>query len=71
MLPSQKHFGFAAGFVGIGLVRDVVLLKNAPRSMTGNLHDHRFWNAGPTQIPDCSSAQIMEKQIWHPSPLAR
>ena len=71
MLPSQKHFGFAAGFVGIGLVRDVVLLKNAPRSMTGNLHDHRFGDPGPPQIPNCGPAQVMEQQIRNPGPLAR
>jgi hypothetical protein len=60
LLPSQKHFGFPASFVGICLVRDVVPLKDAARPMTGNLHDHRFWNAGPAQIPDGSPAQIME-----------
>ena len=41
---TKKHFSFAAGFLGIGLVRDVMALKDAAGSMAGDFHNHSSGN---------------------------
>ena len=65
MFPCQKLFRHPARLLCVALVGDIVALENRARAMTGDLHDHRFGNAGSAEIANGGSAQIVKQETGY------
>src|SRR5690349_19361779 len=70
MLLGQELLGDTTGLLRVGLISDVVAIENAASSVPRDLHDYRFSDPCPTQIPYRRPPQIVKKQTRDPGLLA-
>ena len=62
MLSGEKLLGDSACFLRIGLISDVVAVEDASSTVASDLHNYRFCDSRPAQIPHGCASQIVKQQ---------